>query len=344
MTVPFGVALVGLGMAVQPHARALADLRDTVAVRHAWSPSAERRAAFGAATGFPAADGLDVVLADPAVDAVIVLTPPDTHLDVVGRVVAAGKHVLLEKPLEADPVRAERLVEACAAADRTLGLVLQHRFRPSAERLAALLGAGALGTVVGAGAAIRLWRPQSYYDQPGRGRRARDGGGVLLTQGIHTLDLLLSLAGPAERVTGFAVTSAVHRMETEDLVAAAVRFRSGAIGTIDATTAAYPGQPERIEIVGTLGTATLAGADLDVRWQDGRAETVRGDTGAGGAGADPMAFPHDWHRSLIADFVAAVREGRPPRADGAAGLAVQDLIGAILEAAERQVPVAVRRR
>jgi UDP-N-acetyl-2-amino-2-deoxyglucuronate dehydrogenase len=344
MSPPFGVALVGLGMAVAPHAAALADLRGRVTVHHAWSPSPARRAAFHAAHGFPVAGDLETLLADEQVEAVILLSPPDTHLDLVRRIVAAGKHVLMEKPLAADPADAEALVAHCRAAGRTLGLVLQHRFRPSAERLGELLGAGALGTVVGAGAVIRLWRPQSYYDQPGRGRRARDGGGVLLTQGIHTLDLLLALAGPADRVTGFAVTSAVHRMETEGLVAAAVRFRSGAVGTIDATTAAFPGQPERIEIVGTLGTATLAGTTLDVRWQDGRSERLDGAGGPGGSGADPMAFPHDWHRALIADFVDAVRTGRPPRADGAAGLAVHDLIGAILDSADREAPVEVRRR
>ncbi|BBK37101.1 oxidoreductase [Allostella sp. ATCC 35155] len=341
MNRPFGVALVGLGMAVSPHARALADLRESVVVRHAWSPSAARRAAFHAATGFPVADSLEAVLEDAAVEAVILLTPPDTHLELVERVLAAGKHVLLEKPLEADPQRAEAVVASCAAAGRVLGLVLQHRFRPAAERLSALIQDGALGAIVGAGAVIRLWRPQSYYDQPGRGRRARDGGGVLLTQGIHTLDLLLSLAGPVAEVAAFAVTSAVHRMETEDLVAAALKFGSGAIGTVDATTAAFPGQPERIEIIGTRATASLIGAELDVRWHDGRTEQVRGETGTGGAGADPMAFPHDWHRALIADFAAAVRAGRSPRADGAAGLAVHDLIGAILRSAEQGAAVAV---
>ena len=344
MTRPVGVALVGLGMAVAPHARALADLHESVVVRHAWSPSTARRAAFHAATGFPVSDSLEAILEDAAVEAVILLTPPDTHLALVERVLAAGKHILLEKPLDADPLRAEAVVASCAAAGRVLGLVLQHRFRPSAERLSALLREGALGDVVGAGAAIRLWRPQSYYDQPGRGRRARDGGGVLLTQGIHTLDLLLSLAGPVAEVAAFAVTSAVHRMETEDLVAAAVRFRSGAIGTVDATTAAFPGQPERIEIIGTRATASLSGAELEVRWHDGRTERIHGETGAGGAGADPMAFPHGWHRALIADFAAAVRAARPPRADGAAGLAVHDLIGAILRSAERSAAVAVPSR
>ncbi|BBK31777.1 putative dehydrogenase [Stella humosa] len=344
MTQPFGVAIVGLGMAVKPHALALADLAEAVTVHHAWSPSPDRRAAFHAAYGLPVTERLETVLEDARVEAVLLLTPPDTHLDLVRRAIAAGKHVLLEKPLEADPARADLLVAECAAAGRTLGLVLQHRFRPSAERLRALLDGGALGTVVGAGAVIRLWRPQDYYDQPGRGRLARDGGGVLLTQGIHTLDLLLAMAGAVDQVAGFATTSAVHRMETEDLVAGAVRFASGALGTIDATTAAFPGQAEKIEIIGTHGTATLAGTALEVRWQDGRLEAMAADATPGGTGADPMAFPHDYHRALILDFVDAVRGGRPPRADGRAALAVHDLIAALLAAASSGKVVPVRRR
>ena len=122
--------------------------------------------------------------------------------------------------------------------------MLQHRFKPAAERLAAILrDAAGSGDIVNCSTAIRLWRPQSYYDEPGRGTRARDGGGVLLTQGIHTLDLMLSLAGPIVEVSGYARTTPVHRMETEDLVCAAVRFASGAFGVIDATTAAYPARP-----------------------------------------------------------------------------------------------------
>src|SRR5207344_3575703 len=122
-----------------------------------------------------------------------------------------------------------------------------HRFRPAALKLREMMRDGALGRIVNCSTVIRLWRPQSYYDVEGRGTKARDGGGVLLTQGIHTLDLMLSLAGPIAEVSSYAQTTPVHRMETEDLVCAAVRFASGAVGVIDATTAAYPGGPERIE-------------------------------------------------------------------------------------------------
>jgi UDP-N-acetyl-2-amino-2-deoxyglucuronate dehydrogenase len=326
------LALVGLGMAVTPHARGLLDLADEVEVVHAFSPSAERRAAFGARFPFPLCDRLETALDDRSVDAVLVLTPANTHLDIARRCAAAGKHVLLEKPLDITTARAEELVEACRAAGVTLGIVLQHRFRPAGVRLAELIAAGELGEIVGCSTVIRLWRPQSYYDEPGRGSFARDGGGVLISQGIHTLDLMLSLAGPIVEVTGYATTSAVHRMETEDLVCAAARFANGALGTIDATTAAYPGFAERIELIGRNASATLAGTALDVFHHDGRQTRIAADQSAGGTGADPMAFPHDYHRAVMADFVRAVREGGRPRVDGAEALKVHRLIDALIAA------------
>jgi UDP-N-acetyl-2-amino-2-deoxyglucuronate dehydrogenase len=327
------VALIGLGMAVTPHAKSLIDLAQQAEVSHAVSPSLQRRQAFAARFAFAVSDRLEPVLEDDSVDIAAVLTPPNTHLEIVSRLAGAGKHILLEKPLEVSTARAEALVAACREAGVSLGVVLQHRFKPAAERLTAILKAGALGQIVNCSTSIRLWRPQTYYDEPGRGTLARDGGGVLLTQGIHTLDLMLSLMGPVLEVCGFAGTSPVHRMEAEDLVSAAVRFANGAIGVIDATTAAYPGGPERIELIGTLGTAALAGTGLSVSYHDGRSEQLAADASQGGTGADPMAFPHDYHLAVWRDFLEALEQRRPPRVSGSEALKVQRLIDALLAAA-----------
>ena len=208
-------------------------------------------------------------------------------------------------------------------------------------RLAEILRSGELGAIVGCSTIIRLWRPQGYYDEPGRGTFARDGGGVLISQGIHTLDLMLSLAGPIEEVTGYATTTPVHRMETEDMVCAAARFENGAHGTIDATTAAYPGFLERIEIACERGTAGLAGTELLVQYQDGRREHIAPDDSAGGTGADPMAFPHDYHRSVMADFIDALETGREPRVTGEEALRVHRLIDALIETGATGRPVRV---
>lgn len=337
------IAIIGLGMAVTPHARALVDLVEEgrCEVAAAMAPSSERRAKFGALYPFPTTGDIDAVMDDPAITAVGILTPPNTHLDLVRRAASAGKHVLLEKPLEITTARAEELVEVAEASGVTLAVTLQHRFRPAGERLRDILASGVLGEIVNCSTSIRLWRPQSYYDQPGRGVRARDGGGVLITQAIHTLDLMLSLAGPIAEVRGFAGTSPVHRMETEDMVAAAVRFRSGALGVIEATTAAFPGAPERIDIAGTKGGASLCGTSLSVALMDGSAEKLAPDGSAGGTGADPMAFRHDYHRSVWRDFLDSIDNGRSPRVTARAALEVHRLIDALIAAGASSKPVAL---
>jgi len=321
------VALIGLGMAVAPHAKSLLDLKAEVA--YAYSPSAARRAQFAQRFPFPQCDRLETILEDRSVNAVAVLTPPNTHLEIVERCAAAGKHVLLEKPLEISTARAERLVDSMKSSQ--LAVVLQNRHKPATKRLVQLLAAGELGRLVAASAYVELWRPQSYYDQPGRGTRARDGGGVLLTQGIHTLDVLIALAGEPTQVKSFVTTTPVHRMETEDLVCAALRWKSGALGVVYATTSNYPGTPERIEIMGERGTATLAGTLAEIRWHDGRTERAGEEGTAGGAGADPMAFPHDYHRAVWSDFLDAIERKRAPLVSGAEALKVHRLIDRILQ-------------
>ena len=322
----FKVGIIGLGMAVTPHAKSLLDLKERVQVAYAFSPTAERRRKFADRFAFPQCDRLDTILEDRSVGAVLVLTPPNTHLEIVERCAAAGKHVLLEKPLEISTARAEDLVRKSTRVK--LGVVLQHRFRPAAQKLRERMKD--LGQLVSASAAIPNWRPQSYYDQPGRGTRWRDGGGVLLTQGIHTLDLFLSLVGEAAEVKSFVTTTPVHQMETEDLVAAAVRFKSGALGNVHATTTAYPGYPERIELIGTRGTALLEGTSLRMQFTNGTSFDFKTEAGSGGTGADPMAFPHDWHRGVLADFLDAIEQDRAPRVSGAEALKVHRFIDALL--------------
>jgi predicted dehydrogenase len=328
------LAIIGLGMASAPHAQSLADLADRVEVAAVYSPTEARRRASSQRWGLPAVESAEAIFDDPRIDAVLILTPPSSHLDLVERAARAGKHVLLEKPLEITTARAVRLVETAERAGVALGVVLQHRFRPVSRALREIVVEGRLGEIVGASARLANWRPQSYYDQPGRGTKARDGGGVLLTQGIHTLDLLVSLVGLPAEVTAFAATTPVHRMETEDMVAAAIRFADGAIGTVNATTAAYPGYPDAIELIGTKGSARIEGTALTAHFQDGSEFTLDDGAAAGGAGADPMAFPHHHHRALIANFLDSLETGREPEVSGREALKAHRLIGALLRSAE----------
>lgn len=324
--------IIGLGMALGPHALSLIDLQDRVEVVGAFSPTEARRKAFADRFGLPVVDNADRIFHDPSIDYVIVLTPPNTHLALVERAAASGKHVLLEKPLEISLERSRQVVETAERAGIKLGIVLQRRFRPVLTETARLIGEGMLGEIVSASLRLCNWRDQSYYDAPGRGTLARDGGGVLLTQAIHTIDQLIVLAGLPTQVTGFAATSRMHRMETEDLVHAALRFDNGAIGALSATTAAYPGFPDLIEIVGTRGTARLEGDGGIIHLMGGRRIDLHGGSPDGGSGADPMAFSHANHRAMHQDFLDAVTTDRQPRASGAEALKAHRLIDAILRA------------
>lgn len=330
---PARIAVIGAGLASAPYWASLHELRDQARV--AWLVGRTHERVAAVQPRFPGAEvtvALDDVLADPGVVAAIVLTPPNTHFEIASRLAAAGKHVLLEKPLEIDTARAQRLVDACRAAGVRLGVMLQHRLRPAGLALRDLVRSGALGEMTSAAVDMRWWRPQSYYDEPGRGTRSRDGGGVLMTQGIHTLDLFLEIAGAPSELVAFAGTSAAHRMECEDIVAAALRYPNGATATLNATTASYPGFPERIEFSGTRGTARLVAGRLEVHHLDGR-QQVLGEEQALGSGANPMDFPHQPHRAVIADFLDAVAGGREPAVTGASALRVHRLIDALLQSA-----------
>jgi len=324
-----GIGIVGLGMAVKPHALALRDLADRVEVVGGYSPTAARRREFTQSYGLPAVETLDALLGDSRVGAVLVLTPPRTHAELAIQAARAGKHILLEKPIDVTWAQARTVVESVEREGCKLGVVFQYRFRPGTVALRTLLREGALGDLLSVSCAVRWWRSAEYYAQPGRGMRERDGGGVLLTQSIHTLDVLLDLAGPVRRVSAQCRTSPLRNIDTEDVACAAVEYRNGAVGVIDATTVAYPGYPERIELAGTKGSAVLEAERLTVHRQGHDPLHVDGST-AGGGGADPMAFSHEPHRRLIEDFVDAVRTDREPQASGRSALAVHALIDAML--------------
>jgi UDP-N-acetyl-2-amino-2-deoxyglucuronate dehydrogenase len=327
------IAVIGAGLGSAPHFNSLQDLAGEAELVYVYGRSAERLAGVKVPTGTRTTTRLEDILEDASIQAVLVLTPPNTHLELVQRAARAGKHVLVEKPLEIDLNRANALVEACEQAGVTLAVMLQHRLREAAVALRALMASGELGQLVSATAAVRWWRPQSYYDEPGRGTLARDGGGVLITQAIHTLDLLLSLIGMPARVTGVASTSAVHRMEGEDTAAALLHYDGGAVAVVQATTAAYPGFPERIELNFTRGTATLEGGEMRAAFQDGRTVSAGARQGSGG-GADPMAFDHAAHRTVLQDFIRAVKNGTAPAVTGRSALGVQQVIEAVMASSQ----------
>ena len=336
-----GLGVVGAGMAAKPHALALNALRAEIEVRGVWRRNEAALKSFCDEHGFPPAASLEALLADPGIEAVLILTPPNARGEIVAAAAAAGKHVLMEKPVERTTSAARAIVERCDAAGVTLGIIFQHRFRAASQALVAKVASGALGKLFAVHLVVPWWRPQQgYYDKPGRGTLAHDGGGVLVTQAIHSLDLMLSLTGPVRAVTALAATTGFHQMETEDFVAGGLEFANGAVGALMATTANFPGAAESLTLNFEKGSATLTGGNLTLHWMDGRTETI-GEASNSGGGADPMAFPFDWHMAQIAEFADAVRAGRQPVSTGHSALQVHELVDALIASAREGQRVAL---
>ena len=329
MTPRLGMALVGLGAATQPHLRSLQDLTERIDLRYAVTrqPHPDRIQPYTGPVRLVST--MDEALADPQVQAVIVATPPSTHLDICQRCFAAGKHVLLEKPLELNLERSKQLAALARLSGLHLGVVLQHRFRPASVVLQDVLDTGRLGELQAASVRVPCWSSQAYYNELGRGTLARDGGGVLLTQAIHTLNLFQSLVGVKSVTASVVRQTRLHQMETEDHVSALLELGNGAPGDLMATTAQYPGFPETIEVIGTLGSARLSGADLQVHFVQGPPLTVRSEGGTG-SGANMMDFSHEPHRDLITDFIDAIAQNRAPRVTGEDALRTHMLIDELL--------------
>lgn len=330
--------LIGAGMVAGTHVAAIAAgasvrlkavCSRTMARAQALADEASKR------TGYPVAALTDIgdVAADPEVDFAIILTPPDARIDPIRQLAAAGKHILVEKPMGRTANEAREVVAICRAAGVTLGVVFQHRMRAASQAAARRIASGDLGALGLVEMAVPWWRAQSYYDEPGRGTYARDGGGVLISQAIHTIDLALSLAGPVTSVRAMAATTRFHQMESEDFAVAGLTFANGAVGAMVASTASFPGGAESITLHFEQASLHLASGQLVTRWRDGRAET-EGAVGGTGGGADPMAFTHEWHQAIIEDFAAALSEGRDPIVSGAAALPAHDLIDATIRSAQ----------
>jgi len=326
-------ALIGLGMVTRTYAEAFRNSQ-TVRLVGVCARSEASREAYLAANADLGAVAMTVeeIAADPGIDFVILTTPPNARAEIVGKLAAAGKPILMEKPVERTLAAATRLVELCEAKGVPLGIVLQHRARPVVADLRRAMAD--LGPLLAAEVNVPWWRPQSYYDEPGRGTYARDGGGVLISQAIHTMDLMLTLTGPVASVNAMVSTTGFHRMEAEDFVCAGMRFASGAVGQLFATTASFPGRGETITLHFRKGSVHLEAGVVRIDGQDGTTETI-GQAASSGAGADPMAFTSDWHQSVIEDFAEAVATGRPPLVPGREALAVHRLIAALEQSGER---------
>lgn len=337
----FGFGIIGCGMIANFHSKAIADLRDgkLVACYDTFASSADRLAA---ATGCKAYHDLDAMLADPEVDVVTICTPSGAHMEPALAAAKAGKHVIVEKPLEITLGRCDKIIAACEKAGVALATIFPSRFHESSQLMKQAIDKGRFGRITMGDAYVKWFRTQQYYDSGAwRGTWKFDGGGALMNQAIHSVDLLTWLMGPVTEISASTATLAHERIEVEDVAVATLRFANGALGVIEATTAAFPGALKRIEIHGSEGSAVLEEEDIKT-WQFAKAtkqdaallERMSGKTKTGGGAADPAAIGHHGHMLLFKDVLQSIKKGKKPAVDGGEGRRSVEIILAIYKAAE----------
>jgi UDP-N-acetyl-2-amino-2-deoxyglucuronate dehydrogenase len=338
-----GIGLIGCGMIAEFHTRAINEIENARVVA-AWSrnPTNSAKIANIAEPGCLAYDSLDEMLAHPGLDVVCVCTPSGAHMDYAVRAARAGMHVVVEKPLEITLPRCDEVIDACDAAGVMLCTIFPSRFTPANLRLKEAITRGRFGRLTLGDTYVKWWRTQQYYDSGGwRGTWQLDGGGALMNQAIHNVDLLYWLMGDVVSVAAHSALLAHERIEVEDTAVAVVRFQNGALGVIEAATSAYPGLLKRTEIHGDRGSARVEQDDITL-WEflekaPGDNEVRAGmetQTGFKAGASDPRGITHAGHRAQLVDFLEAIDKGVKPAIDGREGRKSVEIIRAIYRSAQ----------
>jgi UDP-N-acetyl-2-amino-2-deoxyglucuronate dehydrogenase len=340
------VGILGSGNISDTHARAAraAPGAEIVAVLGRTLPKAARLAELYGGRAF---EDLDQFLAYRPMDAVLIGSPSGLHAQHGIAAAERGLHVLVEKPLDITVERADALIAAVKHAGVTLGVFFQDRLKPDVVQMKTMLTAGVLGKPVLASGRVKWYRPPEYYGgSRWRGTYALDGGGALINQAIHTIDLLLYVVGPIARVDARAGTK-LHKIEVEDTVVATLEFENGALGVFEASTAVFPGYARRVEITGSSGTVILEhdeivnvdlapGADPDSRYARAPAAP-----GAAANAASPIVADATPHQRIVDDFIRAIRTGSSPICHGPEGRRSVAVCEAIYRSARSGGPVDV---
>lgn len=339
LTKNFGI--IGCGMIAGFHAKAIESAGGTlIACYDMVSQSADRLAAQY--SGCKAYHGFKEFLADDRIDIITIGTPSGAHIEPALAAAAAGKHIIVEKPLEITLERCDRIIAACRKSNVKLATVFHSRFHDSSKKIKKAVDAGRFGHLTLGDAIVKWYRTQEYYDSGAwRGTWELDGGGALMNQAIHTIDLLTWLMGPVVEITAHSALLAHERIEVEDVAVATLKFANGALGTIVGTTASYPGYLKRVEISGSKGSAVLEEEDI-VKWdfavsepEDAEIrETMTYRQSGGGGAADPSAINFTGHAKLFANMIAAIEGKEELVVDGNEGRRSVEIILGIYKAAE----------
>ena len=339
-----GIGIVGTGVIATTHAEAIAAIPGArlVAVTDVMP---ERAVEFAESRDCAVEPSLDALLARDDIDVVSVCVPSGLHAEVGVQVAAAGKHLVVEKPIDVSLAAADRLIEAVDAAGVALTVISQHRFDSGLVELRGLIDDGVLGRLLLGEASTKWYRSQGYYDSgPWRGTWALDGGS-LMNQGIHYVDLLRWTMGPIVEVSAIYATED-HQVEVEDTALAVLRFTSGAVGTIVSSTAVFPGFAQRLEVSGTGGTVLIEDGEIvrSAFTSDSPDPGLRGTrlprpASAEGAAANAAALGVASHAAQIADLLTAVEQGREPSVTGRDGRDTLEVVLAVYQSAREGRPV-----
>lgn len=324
------IGLIGTGAISHKHAQAYKNIGFEIVVCSNQTP--ERGRAFAEKWGCEFVSTPEEVCRHPRVDVVDLCTFPDFRLPVVELCAQNGKHIQVQKPISTTLEAARKMIDVAAAAGIQLGVVSQHRFDDSSLFLKQALASGRLGKMLQADAYVKWHRSDEYYSRPIKGSWHTEGGGALINQAVHQVDVLLWLIGLVADVYGVWQLGAAHKIESEDVVNALLRYTSGATGVIQASTAIWPGYTERIELHGTKGSAILSGDKLtawDVRDHEGEPAPVAKDVSSGSS--DPMAISLAPFERQFTDFADAIRDHRKPISSGEDGYRALELVLAVYQ-------------
>lgn len=325
----FGI--VGCGMIAKIHAAAISQMPNGI-ITSVYDPIPAGAEAFAAQNGCKAAPSLEALLLDPEVDIVNICTPSGTHAQIAAAAARHKKHVVVEKPLAITAESAEEVVQAQKENGVQICVISQLRFSSGVQALRQAMAQGAFGTPVLNSLSMRYYRNEDYYRRGGwRGKWNTDGGGALMNQGIHGLDLLCCLCGPVHSVHA-QYRTILHNIEVEDTLCALMEFESGALGTLEVSTAVSPGQARRIEIGGTEGSAVLQENEL-VKWNAKAPRPNLENSWQVNAASDPSAIDCDGHRLQFENLLAAIEGEAPLLVDAEEGCREVKLILAIYESA-----------
>ena len=342
MSITCGFAIVGTGLIADFHARAVADI-DGACLAAVCGRDLGRAQVFAAKHGCDAYHNLTDMLARPDVDVILIATPSGMHMEATIAAATAGKHVLCEKPLDISLERIDAMVAAHDRAGTRLGCIFQLRYMPVLTPIRRVLSEGLLGTLTYAAVYVPWWRSDDYYAKSSwHGTAKLDGGGALMNQSIHMIDLLCDLMPPVRRISGFVSKVGHPFIETEDAATAALLFEGGAVGVIYGSTSAWPGQSKRLEICGTKGSLVLHEDYLSFLKIDETAKEIQNEilaefgpkdhSGAAGV-SDPGAMSHWLHRRCFEDFMLSLKDGSPFHIDGRSGRKSVAVIDAIYRSA-----------